>query len=206
MNTLTTMGVYGGDGERMEIAANAVMALSIWLAARNSVHTWSTGIAACLLFAFVFVRNQLYADATLQLFFMATSVIGWLHWMHSEPSSSSGERPITKARPFTVFVWILSALAVAAAYGWLLHRFTNAYMPYVDSSVLALSVVAQCLLMQRKLETWPFWLAVNTISVCLFFSRGLWVTGALYAAYWLNAWYGWSQWKQQGLPLAAVSE
>ena len=59
-----------------EIAANAVMALSIGLAARNSVHTWSTGIAGCLLFIVVFVHNQLYADATLQLFFIATSLRG----------------------------------------------------------------------------------------------------------------------------------
>jgi nicotinamide mononucleotide transporter len=190
----------------MEIAANAVMALSIWLAARNSVHTWSTGIVGCLLFALVFLRSQLYADATLQLFFIATSLIGWWRWAHSGSPNGSAERPITKARPSTVLVWTLSAIIVTGGYGWLLHRFTNAYMPYVDSAVLALSVEAQCLLMQRKLETWAFWLAVNTISVCLFFSRGLWVTGALYAAYWVNAWYGRWQWRRWHLSLAALPE
>jgi nicotinamide mononucleotide transporter len=190
----------------LEITANAVMALSILFAARNSVHTWSTGVAGCLLFGLVFLRNQLYADATLQLFFIATSLIGWWHWLHTESPDGSGERPITRARSRTVFAWILGALTVTWVYGWLLHRFTNAYLPYVDSSVLALSVVAQCLLMQRKLATWPFWLAVNSISVCLFLSRGLRITGTLYAAYWLNAWYGWWQWKHQELPSSAVHE
>ena len=60
-----------------------------------------------------------------------------------------------------------------------------------------LSVVAQCLLMQRKIQTWPVWLLVNTISVGLFVSRGLVIPAALYAAFWFNAWYGWWQWSRQ---------
>ena len=63
--------------------------------------------------------------------------------------------------------------------------------------MLGLSVVAQLLLMQRKMQTWPFWLAVNTLSVPLFASRGLTLTAALYAAYWLMAWYGWWRWRRE---------
>lgn len=186
----------------LEIAANAVMALSIGLAARNSVHTWSTGVVGCALFTVVFVRNQLYADATLQLFFIATSLVGWWQWLHPALPLEARQRPITKAKPQTLSWMTLAAITVTLLYGWLLHRFTNAYLPYVDSSVLALSVIAQCLLMQRKIETWPFWLAVNTISVALFFSRGLLVTAALYAAYWINAWYGWWRWQRERAPPA----
>lgn len=39
------------------------------------------------------------------------------------------------------------------------------------------------MLMRRKLETWLFWLLVNTISVPLFASRGLYLTAGLYAVY-----------------------
>lgn len=44
---------------------------------------------------------------------------------------------------------------------------------------------------------WHFWLAVNTVSVPLFASRGLWLTAALYAVYWVNAWYGWHAWRRE---------
>ena len=54
-----------------ELAANTVNAISILLATLNSVHTWWTGIAGCLLFGWVFLGTQLYADATLQAFFSA---------------------------------------------------------------------------------------------------------------------------------------
>jgi nicotinamide mononucleotide transporter len=177
--------------------ANVVMTLSIWLAARNNIHTWTTGIVACLLFGVVFIRNQLYADATLQLFFIATSVAGCWQWLHPRSPAAAKERPVTQSNPFTV-MW-LAALAIAAtvAYGYLLHRFTNAYLPYIDSAVLALSVISQCLLMQRKVETWPFWITVNTVSIALFASRGLLLTAVLYAAYWVNAWYGWWRWRRE---------
>jgi nicotinamide mononucleotide transporter len=44
----------------LEISANAVNALSILLAARNSVHTWWTGILGCALFGAVFFLSRLY--------------------------------------------------------------------------------------------------------------------------------------------------
>jgi nicotinamide mononucleotide transporter len=143
----------------------------------------------CVLFGLQFFRAQLYADATLQLFFIATSLVGWRQWDRKAPKAVV--RPITRSTPTTLAYLVLAAVGVTAAYGHLLHRYTDAYLPYVDSAVMALSVVAQCLLMLRKLETWPWWLAVNTLSVPLFASRGLWLTAGLYAAYWFNAGYGW---------------
>ena len=178
----------------LEIAANAVTTLSIWLAARNSRHTWSTGIVGCVLFGVQFFRAQLYADVTLQAFFLVTSAIGWWQWAHSRTGAAAAERPVTRARVSTLAWMVLAAAAVTLGYGALLHHFTDAYAPYVDSAVLALSVAAQFLLMQRQIETWAFWIVVNTLSVPLYASRGLHLTAVLYAAYWFNAWYGLWRW------------
>ena len=191
----------------LEIAANAVTTLSIWLAARNSRHTWTTGVVGCVLFGVQFFRTQLYADATLQVFFLVTSVLGWWQWLHAGASVVRAERPVTRASAQTLAWMALAAAAVTIGYGALLHRFTDAFMPYVDAAVLALSVVAQCLLMRRQIENWAFWIAVNTLSVPLFASRGLTLTAVLYGAYWFNAWYGLWRWRGQmraaALPAAA---
>ena len=181
----------------LEIAANVVTTLSIWLAARNSRHTWSTGIVGCALFGVQFYLTQLYADATLQVFFLVTSVIGWRQWRQAARGEAAVERPVTRASMRSLAALAVAAAVVTAAYGGLLHRYTNAYQPYVDAAVLALSVVAQCLLMLRKIENWAFWIAVNTLSVPLFASRGLTLTAVLYAAYWFNAWYGGWRWHRQ---------
>jgi nicotinamide mononucleotide transporter len=183
------------EASPLEIAANAVTALCIFLAARNNLYTWPVGLVGCALFGLLFFQTQLYADATLQVFFIATGVIGWWQWTHE--SGRVASRPITPTSVRSIMWMLAAAAAVTVLYGALLHRFTNAYLPYVDAAVLALSVVAQCLLMQRKSATWPVWVAVNTLSVGLFASRGLYLTAGLYACYWFNAWYGWWLWRRE---------
>ena len=166
-----------------EIAANVFNALSIILAGRNSVQTWWTGIVGCVLFVWVFFSTQLYADVTLQIFFIVTGVVGWVQWRGSR---GQPELPIQRTRPVTAAMLTVGGIAVTAGYGALLHRFTNAYAPFADSVVLAFSVIGQFLLMGRRIENWWCWLLVNTVAVPLYYSRGLYVTSILYAVFWVN--------------------
>ena len=87
-------------------------------------------------------------------------------------------------------------LLTTAAYGALLHHYTNAYAPFLDSSVLVFSVIAQLLLLQRRVENWPLWLIVNSIAVPLYASRGLYLTAFLYGCYWINAVVSWVLWRK----------
>lgn len=177
----------------LELAANGIMAVSILLAGRNNVHTWWTGIVGCALFGIVFYEAKLYADVLLQLFFVATSALGWWQWLKGVQGEPLG---IGRVRAHTL-LWIAAASASAtAAYGGLLYATTDAYAPFLDSAILVLSVIAQLLLMQRRLESWGFWLAVNSIAVPLYASRGLHLTAFLYAAYWLNAMISLWHWRR----------
>jgi nicotinamide mononucleotide transporter len=88
---------------------------------------------------------------------------------------------------------------VAIGYGWLLWRFTDAYAPFLDSIVLAFSVLGQLLMMERRVENWWSWLLVNTIAVPLYASRGLFVTSILYAAFWVNALVSLLKWRSLAL-------
>ena len=184
----------------LELSANLVTALSILLAGRNSVHTWWSGIVGCTLFALLFYQARLYADVTLQLFFISSSVAGWWHWRAGRQGRGAAVAP----SDFADLAWTLPVSVVAtAAYGALLHYFSNAYAPFVDSAVLVLSVIAQILLIRRRIESWAFWLVVNSIAVPLYFSRGLYLTAFLYACYWINAVVAWRWWRRlASVPLA----
>lgn len=176
-----------------EIAANVFNALSILLAARNSFHTWWTGIIGCFLFVLVFFSAKLYADVTLQISFIVTSAFGWWNWKRGNQGT---ELPVRRTGPQSL-VWMLSAgIVVTAGYGWLLHRFTDAFAPFLDSVVLAFSVLGQLLLMQRRYESWWCWLLVNTIAVPLYAYRGLTITAILYTAFWINAVVALVRWRK----------
>lgn len=183
--------LFGISISWLEIAANVITAAGIFMAGRNSIHTWWLGIIGCSLFVILFYQNQLYADVTLQFFFIASSVIGWFRWSRH---ASGEERPVTHARVQTLGLALIGGLIVATTYGALLHRFTDAYAPYVDSAVLVGSVIAQLLMMERKVENWPVWLIVNSVAVPLYASRGIYLTAFLYGVYWVNALVSWRVW------------
>jgi len=157
------------------------------------VHTWWTGMVGCGLFGWVFFGTQLYADVTLQAFFIVTSAIGWWRWRRGR---SGGELRVQRTAVRAMAGYLVVGVAVALGYGVLLRRFTDAFAPFVDSFVLAFSVLAQLLLMARRYETWWCWLVVNTVAVPLFASRGLHLTAALYAVFWVNALVASNRWRR----------
>ena len=182
-----------------EIAANAMNAVAIVLAGRNSIHTWWTGIVGCVLFAWVFLGAKLYADVTLQGFFVVTSIVGWYNWR------ARAERPIATTPAHQFLPLAMAAGAVALGYAWVLSRFTDAAAPIPDSVVLAFSVLGQLLLMARRIETWWCWLLVNTVAVPLFASRGLYLTAVLYAGFWVNAVVALGHWRRSLAAARAIA-
>ena len=197
----------------LEIAANVFNLVSVWFSARNSVHTWWSGIVGCALYAVMFVGVRLYADVTLQVFFIGSCIVGWWYWKKggkhggarietsdgagtAAPERASGELPITRVAPSTALLFAALAALAAAGYGSLLHGFTDAANPFIDSTVLALSILAQLLMVARKIETWPVWIAVDCIAVPLYASKGLWLTAAVYAFFLVLVVMGWLRWSK----------
>lgn len=181
----------------LEVGANVFNLLSVWLSARNSVHTWWSGIVGCALYAAMFMQVRLYADVTLQGFFVASCLLGWWNWLRGgrDAGGDAGvELPITRVAPTTALAFALVAVAAAGGYGWLLQTLTDAASPFVDSTVLALSVLAQLLMVARKVETWPVWFVVDCIAVPLYASKGLWLTAAVYFFFLVLVVSGWWRW------------
>lgn len=178
----------------LEWLANGFYSVSVVLAARNSIHTWWTGMAGCALFAVVFFNVRLYADTTLMLIFLCSSALGWWQWQRGKRGEPLA---ITRTRPLYLPLFLLPALFITLGYGTLLHQLTDAYAPFWDSAVLGCSLLAQFLLLRRKLETWAAWIIVNLLAIPLYFSRELYLTAAVYLAYLINAGFGWWIWHQQ---------
>lgn len=169
--------------DRVELAAAVVTLVSVSLAARNSVHTWWTGIVGCVLYGEVFLRAKLYPDVTLQGFYVVTSLLGWWAWLRGERGA-----PLPVRRSSAGFLLGVAALGMVSGLGYgALWTMTDAAAPYADALLAAFSVVGQLALSARRVESWWAWLLVNTIAVPLYASRGLWLTTWLYAVFWLNA-------------------
>jgi nicotinamide mononucleotide transporter len=194
MNMLNQFFTLLQNTSALEWACNLTSLMCVILAARNHVLTWLFSIISCILFTVLFYDAKLYAEALLQLFFIATGAYGWWHWSAQVGKPAA---PIQTVALPTGLLWGAVAVVGGLIYAAGLQRWTDAASPWLDSQILTLSMLGQWWMMQRKIACWWVWLVVNTISVPLYLSRELYVSSGFYAMYWVLAIVSFIIWRKQ---------
>ncbi|HYM59663.1 MAG TPA: nicotinamide riboside transporter PnuC [Thermoanaerobaculia bacterium] len=176
-----------------ELFAVGATLLSVVLTIRQNIWCWPTGIAGVLLYAAVFFRTKLYADMALQGVYVVLSIYGWHEWLHGgrDHSVLAVSRSSRVVRVAAVAIGALGALAL----GSILHRTTDAALPFADSALTSFSLVAQWLLTKKYLENWIVWIGVDVLYVAMFVYKDLYATAALYAVFMVLATKGYLAWK-----------
>ena len=85
-------------------------------------------------------------------------------------------------------------LALSLNLGWVMHRFTDAVMPYADSAIAGASVAAQLLLAFRRIENWVLWVLIDVASITVYINRGLYPTAGLYGGMLVMSLIGLREW------------
>lgn len=161
-----------------EAIAALLVLINVWLVARRSIWNYAFGIAGVAIYAAVFFRAKLYSDTLLQVFFLIVQFYGLRQWRRS--AIDAGEVVVERLTARARLAWLAGIVAAVAGWGWLMHRFTDAALPWWDASVAMTSIAAQILMSVRKLENWWLWIAANILSIGLYAAKGLWITTALY--------------------------
>jgi nicotinamide mononucleotide transporter len=151
----------------------------VWLTVRSSVLNFPVGIANSAFFLVLFAYAALWADAGLQIVFIALGAAGWWQWV------TPGRARIMAVRwasTRTVLV-SLAFVAVAAPLLTLVLRAADDAAPFWDALTTALSLAGQWLLNAKRVQTWWFWIAADIIYVPLYSSKHLTLTAAIYAVF-----------------------
>jgi len=180
-------------------------AVCVWLAAVSDPWTWPIGIANNLLYLVVFWGSGLYADALLQLVYVAISIYGIWRWR----GGGGSVRPVERGRA-TELILVAVAVAAAALLLWrVLDRTTDSTVPQWDGLTTSMSLGAQWLMSRRILANWHLWIVVDVIYVPLYVYKQLYVTAGLYAFFMALCVLGLRDWSRelaasrQGGPAAA---
>lgn len=177
----------------LEPAAAAITLLCVYLAVKQRVETWPVGLVGVSLYAVVFYRAGLYANAALQFVFAAFAIYGWYQWLRGGPSRTELSVSRTPRR-----LWRLSlvaAVGLTIVGTLLLARPGKGVLAFFDSVLTAFSLVAQYLMTRKYLENWLLWVAVDVVYTVLFITQALYYTAALYAAFTVLAYRGYREWK-----------
>ncbi|MEE1942887.1 nicotinamide riboside transporter PnuC [Streptomyces sp. TRM 70361] len=158
-------------------------ALCVWLVARQHIANWPIGIANNLFFILLFTGAGLYADAGLQIVYIALAVYGWWSWVTGGPAAAGGRLPVTRTTARTWWVLLPATAAATAALTLLLDRATDSTVPFWDALTTALSLAATYGQCRKKVESWYLWIAADVVYVPLYAHKGLYLTALLYLGF-----------------------
>ncbi|HOU98684.1 MAG TPA: nicotinamide riboside transporter PnuC [Bacteroidales bacterium] len=155
---------------------------------------WPISILNVLLYIFVFFRARLYAEISLQFYYLIMSIYGWFFW-----TKKKNNIKIAVSKTFKIEWLILSVLflPVWLSMAILLKNYSNTDVPFIDSFLTTLSFVATYLLARKKLENWLIWIFVDFSSIGLYYYKHLYATIVLFAILTILAFVGYFEWRKQ---------
>lgn len=178
----------------VEWIAAILSAVSVYLSAREKIWSWPTAIVSVAMYAFVFVEKGLYSDAGLQVFFLVISVYGWYEWLHGGENRS--RLHVSKASPRWWAISALFGVVFWIALGSLTSRLQGVSLPFLDSGLATLSVIAQIMMTRKILENWILWIIADIVYVPMYVFKGLYPTAGLYAVFLVLAIMGLVAWRR----------
>jgi nicotinamide mononucleotide transporter len=168
--------------------------ISVWLTVKENIWCWPVGIVSVGALLVVFSEARLYADMGLQAVFIILSLYGWYEWLRG--GKDKGELEVSNSSTKLNLVLASIAFAGTAVMGYLLSTWTDAALPYWDSLMTVLSLIAQWMMAKKLLQSWIVWISVDLISIGIYFAKGLYPTLLLYTIFLVLATLGYIEWRK----------
>jgi nicotinamide mononucleotide transporter len=168
--------------------------LYVFLAAKEKAVCWIFGIISCFCIAYKdLTAYRLYADAGLQIFYVAIGFLGLWTWFRVDRDTGR-HTPIRRFTARQHAAILVAGTAVSFPFGFLLNHYTDATFSYLDSLTTVFSVIATLMLVRKYLDNWAYWIAIDVVYVYLYIARGGYFFGLLMAIYTVIAIFGLATW------------
>jgi nicotinamide mononucleotide transporter len=188
--TKTVFELFGEPVSWAELAGFVTGIACVALAVMQRIETFAVGIANNVFFIVLFTDARLYADAALQVVYIALGVMGWWVWATRAREPADVRRASTQLLlAITLGVGLATLILVP------ILRAAHGAAPGWDALTTSMSLGAQLLLNLKRLETWYVWIAVDIIYVPLYLSRDLNLTALVYVVFLALCIQGWRQWR-----------
>jgi nicotinamide mononucleotide transporter len=205
MNTLSWL-----TNNSIEVFGALTGIVYVFLEIRQTIWLWPVGIVTSAVYIWVFFTGKLYADMSLQVYYLVISCLGWYWWLRGEGQAQGlgdgeigrwgdGEKEILQVTRLKLKTGIILAVVFIVLYfvlWFVLSHLTDSPVPEVDSFITSLSIVATWMLARKIYEHWYLWIVVNSVATVLFIVRGLYPTVVLYFVYGVMSFAGLVEWRK----------
>ena len=178
----------------LESTAVIFAILYLILAVKQNILCWTAGIISSVLYFFIMQKAGLYMEAYLQVFYVVMGIYGWSQWSASNASNPSFIVNTWSKYQHMITISIILVLSLLS--GFLLERYTDAALPFLDALVSWGAVVATYMVAKKLLENWIYWFVIDATSIFLFIERGLWLSAILFATYLIIIFFCYQSWNK----------
>ena len=186
------------DTSWVELTAAVLAVAYLLLAIRQRLSCWLAAFVSSCLYVWVLFTARLYMESVLNAFYAAMAIYGFWQWQHGKGGAALQVTRWPIARHVSA---LLAVIALSMVSCFFLRRFTPAAWPFIDSMVAWSSVFATFLVARKVYENWHWWLVIDSVSLCLYFTRHLYVTTLLFGIYLVLIVIGLREW-HRSLPAA----
>jgi nicotinamide mononucleotide transporter len=175
-----------------ESLAVALALAYVILAVKKSMWCWLAAVLSSGIYVALMMESRLYMEAALNVFFIAMALYGYWAWRQGR--DASGDVVVVRWQPVEHARALVLIAVLSLINGWLLHRYTDAARPYLDSLVTWASVVTTWMVARRVIENWLYWIVIDAVAAVLYFQQGRTQTGVLFLIYVIIAVQGYRVW------------
>ncbi|MFY1046514.1 nicotinamide riboside transporter PnuC [Chryseobacterium sp. GP-SGM7] len=167
--------------------------VQVLLARKNNSNNYLFGIAGISLSLYVMFFAKLYAEFTLNLYYLVMSIYGWLYWKFGKRHSETVISETT-----TQEKWITAGIVAGTfiLFWFFLTQFTDSDVAILDSLVSAFAWAGMWLMARRKIENWVLLNISNIIAIPLLIHKGLYLYAVLTAFLFIVAISGYLEWRK----------
>lgn len=196
--------VLGYPMSYVEFIGTILYLWSVWLISKRRVLTWPVGIASVLLYMVLFYQIRLYSDTLEQVYYLAASVFGWFMWNKS-PKDDGQITDVSYSSPKWLTLWIGITAVISVITGYLMSQIhillptifpEAASFPYLDALTTIMSFSAMWLMIQKKTESWIYWIIVDVVGIWLYFVKDVRFISLLYVILLILAINGLRMWNK----------
>jgi len=186
----------------IEIFGAVTGIIYVFLEIRQTIWLWPVGIVTSAVYIWVFFTGKLYADMSLQGYYLVVSILGWYWWVRGSgrkgkvPPDQESELRVSRLSLKPGIILAVVFFMLYAALFEVLRRFTDSPVPAFDSFITSLSIIATWMLARKIYEHWFLWIVVNASASVLFLTRGLYPTVILYIVYCAMSFAGLKEWRK----------
>lgn len=172
----------------IEIIAVTFTLLSVFLTVKGNILCWPMSLIGVTFYSIIFYQHSLFADLFLQGVFFVQSIFGWINW--KKPKSELPISWINKSHRG----YYVTAIMMIYMLMFILTSELGGHMPFLDSSVTTLSIMATFLLIKKKIEAWILWIINDILIIFLFSMNGLDISSYVYFTFLILATTGLIRW------------